>query len=154
MPIGYIVEAQGRTGAALRVARGTHEVVATGKAARLGTLVPHIATTTTKHADGRPLEVRVPFAFVAWLVMGSLVASDEVAALFIFEYVVGAERMGLALDTLRTRLRRRAPRFPVLVVLAAGGRGASTVVPLAGARVRPPALRCPSLARGLAPPRT
>ena len=74
--------------------------MATGPAARLGSLVPHIATTTTQHADGRPLEVRVPFAFVAWLVLGALVASDEVAVLFIYEYVVGAERMGLALDSL------------------------------------------------------
>ena len=47
MPLGYIVVAGGRTGADLRVARGEHELVATGPAAKLGSLVPHIATMTT-----------------------------------------------------------------------------------------------------------
>ena len=99
MPLGYFVAANGRTGADLRVARGDHEVVATGPAARLGTLLPHIGTTTTISADGRPLEVRLPFLFVAWLILGCLAVTDEVAALFVYEYVVGAERMGAALDT-------------------------------------------------------
>ena len=39
MPLGYVVPALGRTGADLRAARGPHGLVATGPAARLGSLV-------------------------------------------------------------------------------------------------------------------
>ena len=100
MPLGYFVQANGRTGARLRVARGTHELVATGPAARLGTLIPHYTTTTTITADGRPLEVRLPFLLALWLVLGCLVPSDDVVDLFVFHYIVGAERLGSALDVL------------------------------------------------------
>ena len=100
MPLGYFVAAEGRTGAALRVARGGHELVATGPSARLGTLLPHSTTTTTQSSDGRPLEVRLPFALVLWLVLGCLLPSEDVLALLVYEYVVGAERLGSALDTL------------------------------------------------------
>ena len=100
MPLGYFVAAEGRTGAALRVARGGHELVATGPAARLGTLLPHNTTTTTQSSDGRPLEVRLPFALALWLVLGCLLPSEDVLALLVYEYVVGAERLGSALDTL------------------------------------------------------
>ena len=100
MPLGYFVPANGRTGARLRVARGAHELVATGPAARLGTLVPHLTTTTTITADGRPLEVRLSFLLALWLVLGCLLPSEDVLALLVYEYVVGAERLGSALDTL------------------------------------------------------
>ena len=100
MPLGYFVAAEGRIGAALRVARGGHELVATGPAARLGTLLPHNTTTTTQSCDGRPLEVRLPFALALWLVLGCLLPSEDVLALLVYEYVVGAERLGSALDTL------------------------------------------------------
>ena len=100
MPLGYFVAAEGRTGAALRVARGGHELVATGPSARLGTLLPHNTITTTQSPDGRPLEVRFPFALALWLVLGCLLPSEDVLALLVYEYVVGAERLGSALDTL------------------------------------------------------
>ena len=83
MPLGYFVQANGRTGARLRVARGTHELVATGPAARLGTLIPHYTTTTTITADGRPLEVHLPFLLALWLVLGCLVPSDDMLDLFV-----------------------------------------------------------------------
>ena len=98
MPLGYFVQANGRTGARLRVARGTHELVATGPAARLGKLIPHHTTTTTIAADGRPLEVRLPYLLALWLVLGCLVPDDDMVDLFIFHYIVGAERLGSALD--------------------------------------------------------
>ena len=100
MPLGYFVAAEGRIGAALRVARGGHELVATGPAARLGTLLPHNTTTTTQSSDGRPLEVRLPFALALWLVLGCLLPSEDVLALLVYEYVVGAERQMVSLGHL------------------------------------------------------
>ena len=100
MPLGYFVPANGRTGARLRVARGAHELVATGPAARLGTLVPHLTTTTTITADARPLEVRLSFLLALWLVLGCLVPSKELLGLFVYQHMVGAERLGAALDVL------------------------------------------------------
>ena len=41
MPLGYFVPSMGRTGPELRVARGTHELLATDPAARIGTLLPN-----------------------------------------------------------------------------------------------------------------
>ena len=98
MPLGYFVPSYGRTGAFLRMARGHHELVATGPCARLGALAPHVCTTTISSPDGRPLEVRVPFLFATWLILGCLVPNDEVAPLLIYQYIMGAERMGAALD--------------------------------------------------------
>ena len=100
MPLGYFVAANGRTGARLRVARKIHELVATGPAARLGTLLPHLTTTTTIPADGRPLEVRLPLLLALWLVLGCLVPSDDMLDSFVSHYIVGAERLGSALDVL------------------------------------------------------
>ena len=100
MPLGYVVPALGRTGADLRAARGPHGLVATGPAARLGSLLPHLTTTTTQTTDGRPLEVRLPFLLALWLVLGCLTITDDVAILCVYEYMVGAERLGAALDTI------------------------------------------------------
>ena len=104
MPLGYVVPALGRTGADLRASRGPHGLVATGPAARaLVSLLPHLTTTrTTQTADGRPLEVRLPFLLALWLVLGCLTITDYVATLCVYEYMVGAERLGAALDALFT----------------------------------------------------
>ena len=48
MPINYEVDAAGRAGAELRVARRDMRLVCTGPAARLGLLLPHLTTTTTR----------------------------------------------------------------------------------------------------------
>ena len=85
MPVGYVVSPNGRTGAELRVARGAHELLATGKAARLGKLLPHLTTTTTIGPNGHPLEVRLPFALVTWLILGTLTITDEVAELLVYQ---------------------------------------------------------------------
>ena len=108
MPLGYFVPANGRTGARLRVARSDHELLATGPAARLGTLLPHLTTTTTISADGRPLEVRLPLLLALWLVLGCLVPADDVVDLYVFHYIVGAERLGAALDLLLDKLDEEA----------------------------------------------
>ena len=100
MPLGYVVPALGRTGADLRAARGPHGLVATGPAARLGSLLPHLTTTTTQTADGRPLEVRLPFLLALWLVLGCLTITDDVANLCVYEFLVNADRLGAVLDEL------------------------------------------------------
>ena len=100
MPLGYVVPALGRTGADLRAARGPHGLVATGPAARLGSLLPHLTTTTTQTADGRPLEVRLPFLLALWLVLGCLTITDDVANLCVYEFMVNADRLGAVLDEL------------------------------------------------------
>ena len=100
MPLGYFVPANGRTGAELRVARRLHELVATGPSARLGSLLPHNTITTTLGTDGRPIEVRLSFVLALWLVLGCPVPNDAVAALFVYMHIVGAERLGAALDVL------------------------------------------------------
>ena len=104
MPLGYFVPAYGRTGAQLRVARGAHELVALGPSARLGTLLPHNTTTTTASPDGRPLEVRLPLLLAMWLVLGCLLPAEDMLDLFVYEYIVGAERLGAAMDLLLSSL--------------------------------------------------
>ena len=98
MPLGYFVPSMGRTGPELQVARGTHELLATGPAARTGTLLPNHTTTTTLAPHGVPLEVRVPFLLAQWLLLGLLVISDAVGHSHVYMYMVGAERLGAALD--------------------------------------------------------
>ena len=100
MPIGYIVQAHGRLGAVLRQARGNHELEARGPSARLGLLLPHLTTTTSESPTGTPLAVRLPYLLVCWLVLGCLIVSDEVRELYVYEHVVGAARLGAALDCL------------------------------------------------------
>ena len=98
MPLGYLVPSSGRTGPELRVARDTHELLATGPAARIGTLLPNHTTTTTLAPHGAPLEVRVPFLLAQWLLLGLLIISDAVGHSHVYMYMVGAERLGAALD--------------------------------------------------------
>ena len=112
MPIGYVVSPNGRTGAELRIARTVHELVATGKSARLGKLLPHLTTTTNTGPNGHPIEVRLPFALVTWLVLGTLTITDEVAEFLIYMYVVGAERLGAACDMVLTGYDNDDPISP------------------------------------------
>ena len=112
MPVGYVVSPNGRTGAELRVARGAHELLATGKAARLGKLLPHLTTTTNTGPNGHPLEVRLPFALVTWLILGTLTITDEVAELLVYMHVVGAERLGAACDRVLTSYDNDDPVAP------------------------------------------
>ena len=77
MPINYEVDAAGRAGAELRVARRDMRLVCTGPAARLGLLLPHLTTTTTRSpSTGQPVTVRVQYLLPLWLAAGTLVAND------------------------------------------------------------------------------
>ena len=99
MPLSLNVPQRGRTGPAARVARGEHELEATGKAASVAShLETDVISTTTAAPDGRPLVVRLPYVLAMWLVLGMLTVSDEVASLYVYEYMVSPERMGAALD--------------------------------------------------------
>ena len=79
MPINFEVDAAGRAGAELRVARQQHGLICTGPAARLGLLLPHLTTTTTRSpSTGQPITVRVQYLLPLWLAAGTLVANDAV----------------------------------------------------------------------------
>ena len=43
----------------------------------------------------------LPFALALWLTLGCLIPSKDVLKLFVYEHMVGAERLGAALDMLR-----------------------------------------------------
>ena len=139
MPLGYVVPALGRTGADLRAARGPHGLVATGPAARLGSLLPHLTTTTTQTTDGRPLEVRLPFLLALWLVLGCLTITDDVAILCVYEYMVGAERLGAALDSMLNRLNENEAITPSVL-------RRKMLALAASLRVETPALFCVTIA--------
>jgi hypothetical protein len=112
MPLRYVVTSEGRTGAELRGARAKHELLATGPSARIGALLPHLTTTTVATSDGRPLEVKVSFALATWLVVSALTFADEVAPLQVYMYLIGAERLGTALDVVLSSLTTFAPVVP------------------------------------------
>ena len=79
MPINFEVDAAGRAGAELRVARRDMRLVCTGPAARLGLLLPHLTTTITRSpSTGLPVTVRVQYLLPLWLAAGTLVANDAV----------------------------------------------------------------------------
>ena len=87
----------------MQISNPAFELEARGASARLGLLLPHNTTTTSQNPQGTPLTVRVPYLLACWLVLGCLLVSDEVRDLYLFEHVcnvVGAERIGAALDCL------------------------------------------------------
>ena len=112
MPLSYVVESFGRTGAELRVARGAHDLIATGASSRLGLLLPGHTTTTVATPDGRPLEVRLPFLLASWLLLGTLTVHVQVGVLLVYEHMIGAERLGAALDLLLSALTNNEPLTP------------------------------------------
>ena len=120
MPFNYRIPAQARTGPTLRLARGEHELLATGQCARLGVLLPN-NTVATAHVDGRPVETRVPYRLAIWLVGGTLILADDASRLLLYYFVIGAERLGAALEALLHHSRsfhaERASRL-ALVLLA------------------------------------
>ena len=137
MPLSYVVEAFGRTGAELRVARGAHDLIATGASSRLGLLLPGHTTTTVVTPDGRPLEVRLPFLLASWLLLGTLTVHVQVGVLLVYEHMIGAERLGAALDLLLGALTNNEPLTPS-VLRRHLLRLAATMRPDVGEMVAPP----------------
>ena len=113
MPINFEVDAAGRAGAELRVARRDMRLVCTGPAARLGLLLPHLTTTTTRSpSTGQPVTVRVQYLLPLWLAAGTLVANDAVKQLLVYEYLLGCERCGVAIDCLLAHWTDNLPVSP------------------------------------------
>ena len=98
MPIDYAVRPEGRSGVELRLARDKHDLNASGPSARLASLLPQHVHALTVDADGRPITARIPYTLVAWLVVGMLTLDPAVVPLAVYMYVIGAERLGIALD--------------------------------------------------------
>ena len=98
MPIDYAVRPEGRSGVELRLARAGHDLNASGPSARLALLLPQHAQALTVDADGRPVTARLPYALVAWLVVGMLTLEPAVVPLAVYMYIIGAERLGIALE--------------------------------------------------------
>ena len=80
------------------MARRGHDLNATGSSARLASLLPQHAQTLTIDADGRPVAARLPYTLVAWLVGGMLTLEPAVLPLAVYMYIIGAKRLGIALD--------------------------------------------------------
>ena len=98
MPIDFTVRPEGRSGLELRLARANHDLNASGPSARLASLLPQHVQALTVDAEGRPISARLPYSLAAWLVVGMLTLEPAVVPLAVFMYIIGAERMGIALD--------------------------------------------------------
>ena len=83
---GWIATTGGHSGAALRLARGDHTLLATDHCALLGKLLPFNTTTTTKSPTGALLEVRLAFRLATWLVLGFLTVTNEVAEFTLYHH--------------------------------------------------------------------
>ena len=72
--------------------------------------------------------MRLPFELAAWLALGLLTTNSEVGELLIYMYVIGAERLGAALDVVLAGYDNNDPVSPSvlrvqLLALAASLRG-------------------------------
>jgi hypothetical protein len=79
-------------------------------------------------SNGAPLEVRLPFELATWLALGLLTVNTEVSERFVYMYVVGAERLGAALDVVLAGYNNTDPVAPSvlrchIIALAATLRG-------------------------------
>ena len=101
MPLGYFVGAGGRVGPELWVAldrRTSSSRLARPRASACCYRTSQQPFLCPVGANGRPIEVRLPFNLATWLILGTITVTDEVCSFFIYQYFVGAERLGAALD--------------------------------------------------------
>ena len=85
---------------AQRVARGDHDLVATGPCAALLPLLPVLVW------GGGAAPVQITYRLAVWLAMPLLVLQGDARALRVFHYIVGPERLGAALDAVLPLLPR------------------------------------------------
>ena len=61
----------------------------------------------------------MPFLLALWLVLGCLLPAEDMLGLYVYEYVVGAERLGAAMDLLLSSLEADIDSVVTPVLLAA-----------------------------------
>jgi hypothetical protein len=115
MPIDYAVRPEGRSGVELRMARDAHDLNLSGPGARLAAILPQHVQALTVDAEGRPVTARVPYTFIAWLVVGMLTLEPAVVPLAVYMYLIGAERLGIALDAALSKHASDAEMSPSLL---------------------------------------
>ena len=97
------------------MARAGHDLNLSGPSARLATILPQHAQALTVDAEGRPVTARVPYTFIAWLVVGMLTLEPAVVPLAVYMYIIGAERLGIALDAALSKHASDAEMSPSLL---------------------------------------
>ena len=98
-----ISDDNGLTGVALRRHRGEHNLLGKGGCRRLAKLVP-------SHAIDNGTAAELKFTFVEWLVAPILMPDEAVQNEFLYGYVMGYERMGVALDRALSKIKDDQPR--------------------------------------------
>ena len=103
MPLRLVVTDDGRTGVDLRRHRGDHELKGTGNCRRLAQLLP-------AHATDDGTTALLSFDLVQFLSYGLLVPGDDILPEYLYRYLVGHERMGVALDHALAGVTGDSPR--------------------------------------------
>ena len=98
-----ISDDNGLTGVDLRRHRGEHNLLGKGGCRRLAKLVP-------SHAIDNGIAAELKFTFVEWLVAPILMPDEAVQNEFLYGYVMGYERMGVALDRALSKIKDDQPR--------------------------------------------
>ena len=101
-----------RTGPEARVARGEHELTATGACARLGNILPNLTITNTTNSAGVAIETRVPFQLAMWLTLCLLQPSPAVSVSMVYMYLIGPQRLGAALEMALGAINGNEERSP------------------------------------------
>ena len=108
MVLEYVVPDDGYTGLALIRHRGVHDLFGKGESRRLAMLLPSLLTNNGTAAC-------LSFRLVEWLVCPFLFPDITVRDKRFYEYLVGIERMGAALDCALSKIRGDSPRPPAVL---------------------------------------
>ena len=108
MVLEFAIADGGLTGVALRRHRGPHNIHGKGQCRRLVKLVPSLIQDTGTTA-------LLYFRFVEWLAAPILFPNATVQDKPVYQYLVGIERMGAALDCAIAKLKGDAPRAPAVL---------------------------------------
>ena len=123
MVLEFVVNDDGHTGVDLRRHRGPHNLLGKGQCRRLAKLVPSACSDNGTAAE-------LSFGFVEWLSSPILFLDDTVRDMFVYQFLIGLERMGNALDSALAKIKDDAPRSAG--VLRAQLRNVVTIIRAAG----------------------
>ena len=98
MVLEFVVNDDGRTGVDLRRHRGPHNLLGKGQCRRLAKLVPSACSDNGTAAE-------LTFGFVEWLSSPILFLDDTVQDMFVYQFLIGLERMGNALDSALAKIK-------------------------------------------------